>query len=347
MAAVGTIEQYDEIVRQINAGSLAPIYLLHGAEGYFIDELLKRFEDIIPESDRDFNLYTFYAPETNADTIMDACRRYPMMSSCQVVIVKEAQAMTAAQLNRLHLYAKQPSSTTVLVIACRGEKCKAKELIKEIGNCQGVVFEAVPLKDAAVGPAIGKYIRDKGLNIDQKGLVMLRDFVGSDLSRIYNEIDKLTVALPSGAMVTPEVIEKHIGISKDYNNFELIGALANKDAKKAFTIIDYFKRDTKKNPVVVTISAIWNFFSDLLVLLYTKDKSDAGLCAALGRKGKAWVPQDYKTGMCNYNAWMLIEILRAIREADCRSKGVDSRMDPYDLLYDLVFRILTASGRII
>lgn len=345
MAAVGTIAQYDELVRQINAGNLAPIYLLHGEEGYFIDELLKRFEAVIPEGDRDFNLYTLYAPETSSDTIMDACRRYPMMSSRQMVIVKEAQAVTAAQLNRLHLYAKQPSATTVLVIACRGEKCNAKELMKGIANCRGEIFESVPLKDNAVGPAIGKYIKDKGLNIDSKGLVMLRDFVGSDLSRIYNEIDKLTVALPAGASVTPEVIEKHIGISKDYNNFELVGALANKDFKKAFTIVNYFRSDAKKNPFVVTISTVWTYFSNLLVLLYTKDKSDAGLCAAIGRKG-AWLPPDYKIGMKNYNAWMLIEILRAIREADCRSKGVNSRMDPYDLLNDLVFRILTASGRI-
>lgn len=345
MAAVGTIAQYDELIRQINAGNLAPIYLLHGEEGYFIDELLKRFEAVIPEGDRDFNLYTFYAPETSSDTIMDACRRYPMMSSRQMVIVKEAQAVTAAQLNRLHLYAKQPSATTVLVIACRGEKCGAKELMKGIANCHGEIFESVPLKDNAVGPTIGKYIKGKGLNIDSKGLVMLRDFVGSDLSRIYNEIDKLTVALPAGASVTPEVIEKHIGISKDYNNFELVDALANKDFKKAFTIVNYFRSDSKKNPFVVTISTVWTYFSNLLVLLYTKDKSDAGLCAAIGRKG-TWFPPYYKIGMQNYNAWMLIEILRAIREADCRSKGVNSRMDAYDLLNDMVFRILTASGRI-
>ena len=345
MAAVGTIAQFDELVRQINARNLAPIYLLHGEEGYFIDELLRRFEALIPEQDRDFNLYTLYAPEVSADTIMDTCRRYPMMADYQVVIVKEAQAVTAAQLNRLHLYAKQPSATTVLVIACRGEKCKAKELIKEMANCRGEIFESTPLKDTAVGPAISKYIKDKGLSIDSKGLVMLRDFVGSDLSRIYNEIDKLTVALPSGAAVTPEAIEKHIGVSKDYNNFELIGALANKDSKKAFTIVNHFKRDTKKNPFVVTIGTIWTYFSNLLVLLYAKDKSDAGLCAAIGRKG-SWLPPDYKAGMRNYNAWMLIEILRAIREADCRSKGVDSRMDPYDLLYDLIFHILTAQGNI-
>ncbi len=345
MAQSATTSDFDSIVLQINTRHTAPVYLLHGEEGYYIDELLKRFEAMVPEADRDFNLYTFYAPETTPDTIMDACRRYPMMSDRQVVLVKEAQAVPAAQLNRLHLYVSSSTSSTVLVIACRGEKCKAKDLLKQIAANKGVVFDSVPLKESAVAPTISKYIKSKGLNIEQKGLAMLRDYVGTDLSRIYNEVDKLAVALSAGATITPEVIEKHIGVSKDYNNFELVNALAVKDAKRAFTIVNHFRRDPKKNPVMVTIPTIWNFFSNLLVMLYSADKSDAGLCAAIGRKG-SWLPSDYKEGLRNYNAWKLIEIIHAIREADCRSKGVKSRMDPYDILHDLIFRILTAQGRL-
>lgn len=344
MAAPGTVGQYDEIVRQINQRSFAPIYLLHGEEGYFIDSLLDHFEEAVPEADRDFNLYTLYAPDTTPDTIMDVCRRYPMMSDRQIVIVKEAQAVTATVLNRLHLYAKQPSPTTVLVVACRGEKCKAREFMKELTAAHGVIFESSPLKDKEIGSAISHFIRDKGLNIEPKGLVMLRDFVGTDLSRIYNEIDKLTVALPAGAMITPEAIERHIGVSKDYNNFELINALATRDAKRALTIIDHFRRDPRKNPFVITLGTVWTYFSNLLVLLYTPDKSDASLCAAIGRKGN-WLPADYKDGLRRYNAWQLIDIIHAIRVTDCRSKGVGSRMDPYDLLNDLVYRILTTTGR--
>lgn len=336
---------FDEIVMQINSRNYAPVYILHGEEGYYIDELLKRFESIIPEADRDFNLYTLYAPEVEMDTVMDACRRYPMMSDVQVVILKEAQAINARLLDRLHLYASKPSQSTVLVVACRGDKCKAKELLKATVAAGGVVFESLSLKDAAVAGTISKYIKSKGLNIEPKGLGMLRDYVGTDLSRLNNEVDKLAVALPAGATITPEVIEKLIGISKDYNNFELISALASKNSRQAFAIINHFRNDPKNNPFVVTIGTIWTYFSNLLVMLYSRDKSDAGLCTAIGRKGN-WLPSDYKEGLRNYNAWKLIEIMRAIREADTMSKGVNSRMNPYDILNDLVFHILTASGRI-
>ena len=301
MAPTPRTISFAELRTQLKAKKYAPIYILHGEEGYYIDALLEEFINIVPESDRDFNLYTFYAPETNMDTVMDACRRYPMMSDYQVVVLKEAHG--------------------------------------------GVMSESNKLRDRDAVAVISGFIKEKGLNIEQKGLSMLCDYVGTDISRIYNEIDKLTVALPQGSMITPEVIEKHIGISKDYNNFELINALSTKNAKKAFTIIEYFRRDPKNNPFVVTISMVWNFFSNLLVIFYTKDKSEASLCAAIGRKSN-WLDSDYKNGIKMYNAWQLIEILRAIREADCKSKGVGSRMDPYDILHDLIYHILTAPGKI-
>ena len=267
------------------------------------------------------------------------------MPDYQVVVLKEAQAITSTALDRLHLYAQQPTPTTILVVSGRGAKLKSKEFVSQSLAHGGVMFESNKLRDRDAVAVISGFIKEKGLNIEQKGLSMLCDYVGTDISRIYNEIDKLTVALPQGSMITPEVIEKHIGISKDYNNFELINALSTKNAKKAFTIIEYFRRDPKNNPFVVTISMVWNFFSNLLVIFYTKDKSEASLCAAIGRKSN-WLDSDYKNGIKMYNAWQLIEILRAIREADCKSKGVGSRMDPYDILHDLIYHILTAPGKI-
>ena len=345
MAPTPRTISFAELRTQLKAKKYAPIYILHGEEGYYIDALLEEFINIVPESDRDFNLYTFYAPETNMDTVMDACRRYPMMSDYQVVVLKEAQAITSTALDRLHLYAQQPTPTTILVVSGRGAKLKSKEFVSQLLAHGGVMFESNKLRDRDAVAVISGFIKEKGLNIEQKGLSMLCDYVGTDISRIYNEIDKLTVALPQGSMITPEVIEKHIGISKDYNNFELINALSTKNAKKAFTIIEYFRRDPKNNPFVVTISMVWNFFSNLLVIFYTKDKSEASLCAAIGRKSN-WLDSDYKNGIKMYNAWQLIEILRAIREADCKSKGVGSRMDPYDILHDLIYHILTAPGKI-
>ncbi len=328
--------------RQIKSERPQPVYLLHGEEGYYIDALAQTFEELVPEADRDFNLYTFYAPETDINTVVDTCRRYPMMSDYQVVIVKECQSITANELNKLVPYMSSVSPTTVLVLCSRGAKCKSKELEKAV-SATGVVFESAKLRN--VSDAIAEFVKEKGLNIEPKGLAMLADYVGSDLSRIYNEIDKLTVALPQGAMITPEVIEKHIGMSKDYNNFELVKAMSERDALMAFRIVDYFKANSKNNPFVVTISMLWTFYSNLLLLLYSKDKSEAGLCAQLGRKGN-WLSPDYKSGMRMYNAWQLIEILRLIRRADCATKGIDSRRDPYDILHDLVFNILNATGRI-
>lgn len=341
MAAVKQLT-FAALRRQIKTERPEHVYLLHGEEGYFIDALAETFESLVPEADRDFNLYTFYAPETDMNTVVDTCRRYPMMADYQVVIVKECQSVTANDLGRLIPYVGSPSPTTVLVLCSRGSKCKSKELEKAVA-ASGVVFESAKLRN--VSDAIAGFVKEKGLNIEPKGLAMLADYVGSDLSRIYNEIDKLTVALPQGAMITPEVIEKHIGMSKDYNNFELVKAMSERDALMAFRIADYFKANPKNNPFVLTISMLWTFYSNLLLLLYSKDKSEAGLCAQLGRKGN-WLSPDYKSGMRMYNAWQLIEILRLIRRADCATKGIDSRRDPYDIVRDLLFNILNATGRI-
>ncbi|MCM1021200.1 MAG: DNA polymerase III subunit delta [Muribaculum sp.] len=327
--------------RQIKTEQPQRVYLLHGEEGYYIDALAETFEELIPEADRDFNLYIFYAPETDMNTVVDTCRRYPMMADYQVVIVKECQSVTANDLNKLVPYMSSVSPSTVLVLCSRGAKCKSKELEKAV-SAAGIVFESAKLRN--VSEAIAGFVKEKGLNIEPKGLAMLADYVGSDLSRIYNEIDKLTVALPQGAMITPEVIEKHIGMSKDFNNFELVKAMSERDAAMAFRIADYFKANPKNNPFVLTISMLWTFYSNLLLLLYSKDKSEAGLCAQLGRKGN-WLSPDYKNGMRMYNAWQLIEISRLIRRADCETKGVGSRRDPYDIIHDLLFNILNATGR--
>lgn len=345
MATALKTTSFAELRTQLKSRRYAPIYIIHGEEGYYIDELLKEFTEIIPEADRDFNLYTFYAPETDMDTVMDACRRYPMMSDYQIVILKEAQSLNQTTLDRLHLYAQQPTPSTILVVSGRGAKIKSKEFMAQAMTHGGVLFESNKLKEGSANGAISSFIKEKGLNIEPKGLSMLCDYVGTDLSRIYNEVDKLTVALPQGSMITPEVIENHIGISKDYNNFELVNALSTRNAKTAFTIIEHFRKDPKNNPFVMTISMVWNFFANLLVIFYTKDKSEPALCAALGRKGN-WLPTDYKNGMKQYNAWQLIEILRVIRRTDASSKGVGSRMDPYDLLHDMIYHILTAPGKI-
>ena len=336
---------FESLKSQLAKRQYAPVYLLHGEEGYYIDALVKIFEQILPPEERDFNMYTMYAPEVSADTVMDTCRRYPMMSEYQVVILKEAQAIRADQLNRLHLYASQPSPTTILVICCRGAVAKAKNLIDEIKKNNGVVFLSEKIKEKNALNFISSYIKLKNLNAEHKALEMLRDYIGTDLSRLYNEIDKLALILGENAMITPESIERNIGVSKDYNNFELVDALAQKDSLKAYKIIEYFRSNPKNNPSVLTIAAIFNYFSNLLTLYFSKDKSEPTLMAMVGAK---WPIQfaKYKAGLKNYNAFQAIEIIAAIREFDAKSKGIDSRQNEHDLMKDLIFHILSAPGNI-
>ncbi|MDE6117530.1 MAG: DNA polymerase III subunit delta [Duncaniella sp.] len=342
MAVALTTPTFTALRSQIKKRNLSPVYLLHGEEGYYIDELVKDFEEIIPEEERDFNLYTLYAPESGVETVMDICRQYPMMSEYQVVIVKEAQAIRADSLNKLHNYVSQPVPTTILVIVCRGAQAKGKELLAAVKK-NGVIFESKKLNERNILPAISDLIREKKLNVEDKALSMLRDYIGTDLSRLYNEIGKLALILGPGAMITPEAIERNIGVSKDYNNFELIDAIITRNAAKVFTIVEYFRNNPKNNPTVMTVSSIFNQFSNLLIYHYTKDKSQGGYMDALGLRN-AWHLRGYETAARNYNVRQTIEIISAIREFDTKSKGVGSRQNEYDLLKDLAFHILTARG---
>lgn len=320
------------------------VYFIHGEEGYYIDELAGLFETILPESERDFNQYTLYAPQTEAATVAEACQRYPMMAERQVVIVKEAQAVPVAWFNKLLPYLESPVATTLLVIIARGASVKSATLTKSLAKGRAVVFESKRLAPAAVTNTIREFIKERGLTIDDKALAMLQDYVGSDLSRIYNEIGKMTVALPANAMITPESVERNIGVSKDYNNFELIAAIARRDVPRIYKIINYFRRDPKNHQPIVTTPLLFNFFANLLTALYAPDKSDRGLMAELGFK---WPGQltDIKPGLANYRPWQIIKNISAIRQFDAQSKGIGSRADQFDLFEILIFQLLNNPNR--
>lgn len=335
---------YDSLCRQISAGQLSPVYLLHGEEGYYIDKLVECFENLLTEEEREFNLHVLYAPEVEPGAVADLCMQYPMMADRQVVILKEAQAIASAKLNQLHRYVSAPASTTVLVICCRGVQAKGKELLAAV-RAKGVNFESKKLSESNAPAVIGDFIKSKGLKAEPKAMEMLRDYVGTDLSRLYNEIDKLTTALGHGATVTTEAVEKNIGVSKDFNNFELVDAVAAKDAKKVFQIAEYFKANPKNNPLVVSAATLFAFFADLLAAFYCQDKSDSGLMAELKLRWPGQLRR-YKIAMQRYNAFQIIEIIAAIRRYDAMSKGVGSRQTDHQLFHDLLFHILTAPGDI-
>lgn len=336
---------FSDLYRSVKQGRLSPLYILHGEEGFFIDELTKAFESTVPEAERDFNLYIFYAPEVKAETIIGACRRYPMMAERQVVIVKEAQAARADEINKLHDYATTLNPSTVLVICFRGEKAKGKDLMAAARKADAVIFESKKPTGRNVDALITNIVKSKGLNIEAKGLAMLCEYLGTDASKIYNEINKLAMVLGKGAMVTPESIEVNIGVSKDYNDFELVDAIAARDSAKAFRILNYFKRNPKNCPVARTASNLFSFFASLLTAQFTRDKSPSTIMNALGLKWERQLGR-FTMGMRNYNAYQTIEIIAAIRQLDCNIKGIGSRQNEHDLLHALLFKIFNARGDI-
>lgn len=336
---------YPALIKHIESGKFAPVYILHGEEGYYIDELIKRFEQVLPEQDRDFNRYILYAAENSPDTVIDICRRYPMMADRQVMILKEVQTQPATYISALAKYLENPSETTLLVITSRGENIKGRETAAALKKGGGIIFESKKIKDYNIGPVLVDLIKEQGLNVSPKALEMLKEFVGTDLSRLYNEIGKLCVTLPKGAMITPEVIEQNIGVSKDYNSFELVAAVARRDVGQSMKISEYFRKDPKDNPTMKILPVLFNLFANLLIAYYAPEKSDNGLMNALGFKS-TYQLKDVKAAMQNYSAWQVIEIIGEIRRFDAMSKGIGSRMDQYDLFDSLLFRIFNAKGKV-
>lgn len=334
---------FESILRDISSGTVQPVYVLHGEEGYYADRLTEAFAALIPEDERDFNLYTLFATQDDPGQIIQVCRRCPVMAPRQIVIVKEMQGARADQLDKLAPYLEAPSPTTVAVFCFRGAVAKGKAFLGAAKKGGAVMLENKKITEYNAPALIGGYIRTKGLSASPKSLEMMRDFIGTDLSRLYNEVDKLAAILAPGAEVTPEVVERYVGVSREYNSFELVDAIAAKDAARCFRILEYFRANPKAVPLVMASATVFNFFSDLLVAHYCADRTDRGLSEALGLRN-SFALKRIKSGMAAYNAVKVVEIISAIRRFDVQSKGVDSRQNEHQLFYDLIYRILTASG---
>lgn len=325
---------------------LAPVYVLHGEEGFYIDEIIKGFENVMPEADREFNQQVIYFPQSSTDVILDGCRRFPMMAERQVIIVKEAQGARADQLDKLSEYVLNPNPTTVLVLASRGSKVKGAKLQAALRKAKtAVVMPSDKVPEWKLQDTVRNHINARGVNVQPKALSMLADFIGADLSRMYNEVDKLLTILGPGATVTPEAVEQHVGVSKSFNAFELVDALAAKDMVRSRRIANYFRANPKAVATVQLTAAIFSFFSDLCVTYFIKDKSERSLMQALGLKS-AFPLKRLNLARTKYNAYQCIEVIRAIRAYDGATKGIGSRRDQYDLLDELIFRIITAPGNL-
>ena len=332
---------YESICKEIAERKFSPIYVLMGEEPFFIDQITDLLiENVLAEEERDFNQSIFYGADADAVSVINAARRFPMMSEYQLIVVKEAQLMRDIEL--LNAYAKHPLSSTVLVINYKYKTLDRRKSLAAAVEKNGILFESKKIPDYKMPGYITGLLQQRSLAIDAKAAQMLSDFLGNDLNRLSKELDKLAIVMAQmgSKRVTPELVERNIGISKEYNNFELIKALATKDVLKANRIAQYFEKNPKTNPLQMTLAVLFNFFSNLLIAYYSKDRSEAGLMAALGLRS-AFQLKDYQMGMRHYSAMKVFLSIGEIRKADAASKGVDNASaSDADLLKELLYKIM-------
>ena len=331
---------YEDIAKNIKNGKFAPVYLLMGEEDYYIDRISDYIvEKALDENEKEFNLTIMYGLDTDVASIVNNAKRYPMMSEHQVVVVKEAQNIRA--WDDLSFYLQKPLESTILVICYKhGTMDKRKKIVAEIEK-KGVVFESKKLKENMLPAFITTYLKRRKMEIEDKAAEMMADFVGNDLNRMAGELDKLIITMPAGKnRITPEEIERNIGISKDYNNFELKNALIAKDTLKANKIVKYFNDNPKNNPIQPTLTILFNYFSNLMVAYYAPERSDNGVAAYLGLKSP-WQAKEYLAGMKAYSGVKTMNIITQIRLCDAKSKGIGNvSLSQGEVLRELVYFIL-------
>ncbi len=328
---------FEAIFKELQQRKFKPIYFLTGDEPYYIDRIVDYIsEHVLSEAERSFNQTVFYGKEADMSTIFSEAKRYPMMSPYQVVIVREAQHVKITDL--FLEYAKNPQLTTVFVFAYKGKKLDKRGKLYKLINSKHVYLETKKIYDDRLPGFVENEVRLRGYTISPKAAALIAECVGNDLSRINNEINKLGQVVEKGSGITADVVERNIGISKDYNNFELQKALGQKNVVKANVIIKYFSKDPSHHPMVVTLGLIFNLFSKVLIYHGLKDKSDRNAAVAL--KINPFFLRDYVAAARYYSANKCFRIISYIREYDMRSKGVDNgQTTHYDLMRELVFKI--------
>ncbi len=329
----------EQILTDLKNKNYKPLYFFTGDEPYYIDLITKYIMDnVLNEAEKSFNQTVLYGKDTDIATVINAAKRYPMMAGHQVVILKEAQHIR--NIDDLVYYAKSPLQSTMLVINYKYKKLdKRKSLYKTVVE-KGVYFESNKLYEDRLPDWIAGYLAKKGLKIQPAASILLTEFLGSDLGKIVNELDKLIVIIDGkSSVITTDTIEKNIGISKEYNNFELQNALVRGDVLKANRIVNYFGQNQKNNPLTVTITLLFSFFSKLLAFHSLKDKSKNTVAGVL--KINPYFVQEYQMAARRYSTAKTIQIISLLREYDAKSKGMGSlSATPGDLLKELVFKIL-------
>ena len=340
MAEIKT-DTFESIMADLKAGKYLPLYYLQGDEPYYIDKIADYIaEHALQPEERDFNQTVMFGSDVNAAQVADIARRYPMMAERQVVIVKEAQNIK--QTEQLEKYFKHPMPSTVLVMCHKNGTVdgRKREYVKAIKQA-GVLFESKKLRDRDLLPFIEKFLQSREVSIDPKSTQMIADAIGADLSRLTSELEKVILSLPAESRrVTPQVVEDQIGVSKEFNAFELRDAIVNRNVYKANQIIKYFDENPKAGSIYAFLPMLFNFFQNLMIAYYSPNRASQESVAEW-LEMKPWFAKDYMTGMRNFSAMKVMQIIDKIREIDAKSKGLDNpNTPPGELMKELIFYIL-------
>lgn len=329
---------FDQILSDIKKRIYSPVYLLCGEEPYFIDQLSDAIENgVLNEDEKGFNLTVLYGRDVDARAIVENAKRYPMMASHQVVIVKEAQDIKT--IDELSGYAEKPLDSTILVICYKYKKYdKRKSLVKNVEK-KGVFYEAARIREDKMPAWISEQVAAQGYSISPKANTMIADFLGNDLGKVDNELKKLYISLPKGSQINEKIVEDNIGISKDYNIFELQNAIRDRNIVKANRIIAYFASNPKENSIVKNINLLYAYFLKLLLYHSLPDKSNREVASALGIN--PFFANDYHTAARNYPFDKVSKIISLLREYDLKSKGLgNGSADENELTKELIYKIL-------
>lgn len=335
---------FRDIITGVNKDDFAPVYILMGEEDFYIDKIVEAIESkAVIEEDKDFNQNIYYGVDADMETVIAACQQLPVMAPRRLVLLKEAQSkqMAKTALEKLAPYVSNPNKAAVFVIAFKGDNLNAtSSLMKSASKSNAIIFKSEKVKDYQLPNHLKDYCSSRKTGIEDKAVELLCNYIGGPLSKLFGEVNKLIQINGPGKKITVDDIEKNIGISKDFNNFELTSALAVKNYPKAIQIIKYFESNPKMNPTVMTTSTLFNFFSKLVIAHYLPDKSDESIKNAFGIRFQNQL-NEIKTGMRNYNAYRAVNAIHALREFDVKSKGVNSYQNEYSLLTELIFKLFT------
>lgn len=336
-----TAVTYESVMRDLKARHFRPVYYLMGEEAYYIDKISNWLaENVLQPEERDFNQTVLFGSDVNASQIVDAAKRYPMMSEYQVIIVKEAQ--NVKKVEPLEKYLKVPMATTILVMCHKNGTIdgRKREYVKAIQHA-GVLFESKKLRERDLPAFIERYLKAREASIDPKSTQIIADSIGADLSRLTSELDKVLLSLPvNNRRVTPQVVEDQIGVSKDFNGFELRDAIVNRNILKANQIIKYFDENPKAGSIYSFLPMLFNYFQNLMLSYYCPQKGSQEALAQWLEMRSPWGARDYITGMRNYSGMKVLQIISKIREIDAKSKGLDNpNTPPGELMKELIFFI--------